>query len=79
MTGFIGFGDGDNVGMLPYSWYGSSFEGWVEELGEVVEPPWAQMFQVPNCEAIWAPGRRVSSPSDGLRHHVGGERACLGG
>ena len=44
VAGFVGFGDGDDVGMLPYSWYGSSIEGVVEEMGQVGEAPWAQML-----------------------------------
>ena len=49
VAGFVGLGDGDDVGMLPYGRYGSSIEGVVEELGEVVDAPRAQMLEMPNC------------------------------
>ena len=48
MTGFFGFGDGNYEGMLPNGWDGGSIEGEVEELGKVVKPPVAQMFEMPN-------------------------------
>ena len=33
VTGFVGFGDRGDVGMLPYGWYGSAIEGVVEKAG----------------------------------------------
>ena len=79
VTGFVGFGDGDDVGMLPYGWYGSAVEGVVEQVGKVLDAPRAQMLQVPNCKAIWAFGRRVSTPLDCFRNKFGGEGVSLGG
>ena len=76
---FVGFGDGDDVGLLPYVWYGSAVEGVVEEMGKLLDPPRAQVLQVPNCKAIWAFGRRIFTPLDCFRNKFGGERVSLGG
>ena len=78
MAGFSGFGDRDDMGVPPYGRYGGSIEGKVEEVGQVVYAPRAQMFKVPNGEAIWAHSRRVSTPSYGLKDHFRGEGAGLG-
>ena len=48
-AGFLGFGDGDDVGVFPDGWNAATIEGMIDEMGEEGEAPRAQMLEVPNC------------------------------
>ena len=76
--GFVGFWDGDDVGVLPDGGDAGAIEGMVDEVGEEVEAPWAQMLEVPDCQAIRARHRRVPPRPYGLGDLVRGEREGVG-